>query len=78
MPSISRRRFVGGSLGALGAAGVVNALPDSVQKAVAEASDRPDPLNPDGYELPFHLDSINTSAAAVTDLSHAWPVQHAA
>jgi phospholipase C len=128
VPAISRRRFVGGSLGALGAAGVVNALPDSVQKAVAEASDRPgspsqiehvivfmqenrsfdtyfgtlrgvrgfndptaitlptgrpvwyqpDPLNPDGYELPFHLDSINTSAAAVTDLSHAWPVQHAA
>jgi phospholipase C len=39
---------------------------------------QPDSLNPDSYELPFHLDSINTSAAAATDLSHAWPVQHAA
>ncbi len=35
-------------------------------------------VNPDGYELPFHLDTINTSAAAVTDLSHLWTVQHAA
>jgi phospholipase C len=107
---------------------VVSALPESVQKAVAQASPRPgslsqiehvivfmqenrsfdtyfgalrgvrgfndptavtlptgrkvwyqpDPKNPDGYELPFHLDTINTSAAAVTDLSHAWTVQHMA
>jgi phospholipase C len=39
---------------------------------------QPDPENPDGYELPFHQDTITTSAAAAVDLSHAWPVQHAA
>jgi phospholipase C len=39
---------------------------------------QPDPKNPDGYELPFHLDTLNTTAAAVTDLSHAWTAQHAA
>ena len=37
---------------------------------------QPDALNPDGYELPFHLDTKTTSAAALTDTSHAWPVQH--
>ena len=37
---------------------------------------QPDPLNPDGYELPFHLDTATTSAAAVVDLSHAWTAQH--
>jgi phospholipase C len=37
---------------------------------------QPDALNPDGYELPFHLDTTTTSAAALTDTSHAWPVQH--
>jgi phospholipase C len=39
---------------------------------------QPDPDNVDGYELPFHLDTRATSAAAVADLSHAWSVQHAA
>jgi phospholipase C len=39
---------------------------------------QPDALNPDGYELPFHLDSKRTSAECVIDLSHAWDVQHAA
>ncbi|MGI8507542.1 MAG: alkaline phosphatase family protein [Solirubrobacteraceae bacterium] len=39
---------------------------------------QPDPLNPDGYELPFHLDSRRSSAQCVDDLSHAWDVQHAA
>jgi phospholipase C len=39
---------------------------------------QPDSKNPDGYELPFHLDTINTTAAAIVDLSHAWTVQHAA
>ena len=37
---------------------------------------QPDPQNPDGYELPFHLDTRTTSAAAVTGLSHAWTAQH--
>jgi phospholipase C len=128
MPEISRRRFVGGTVGALGAVGAASALPAALTKAVAEASDKPGSLsqiehvivfmqenrsfdtyfgalrgvrgfddptaitlstgrkvwyqpdvkNPDGFELPFHLDTLNTSAAAVTDLSHAWAVQHAA
>jgi phospholipase C len=126
--SMSRRRFVGSSLGVVGAASVANALPQTMQKALADVSDtpgslsqiehvivfmqenrsfdtyfgtlrgvrgfddptaitlptgkpvwyQPDPKNPDGYELPFHLDTINTTAAAIVDLSHAWPVQHAA
>jgi phospholipase C len=123
---MSRRRFVGSTVGAIGAASVASALPGAVQKAVADVSDKPgslsqiehvivltqenrsfdtyfgtlrgvrgfndptaitlptgrpvwyqpDPHNPQGYELPFHLDTINTSAAAATDLSHAWSVQH--
>ncbi len=39
---------------------------------------QPDPLNPDGYELPFHLDTRTTSAACAPFLSHAWDVQHRA
>jgi phospholipase C len=39
---------------------------------------QPDPLNPDRYELPFHLNTKSTSAARVADTSHAWTVQHAA
>jgi phospholipase C len=39
---------------------------------------QPDALNPDGYELPFHLDMTKTSAAAIHDLSHAWTAQHSA
>jgi phospholipase C len=38
---------------------------------------QPDAKNPDGYELPFHMDTIATSAAAIVDLSHAWTAQHA-
>jgi phospholipase C len=38
---------------------------------------QPDPANPDGYLEPFHLDTINTGAAAVPSLSHAWQAQHA-
>ena len=29
-----------------------------------------------GYELPFHVDTFTTSAAASVDLSHHWDVQH--
>jgi phospholipase C len=39
---------------------------------------QPDTLNPDGFELPFHLDTKLTSAECVADLSHAWEVQHGA
>jgi phospholipase C len=37
---------------------------------------QPDPDNPDGYLLPFHADTQNTSAQALPSNSHAWNVQH--
>jgi phospholipase C len=39
---------------------------------------QPDPKNPDGYLLPFHLDTRHTSAQAIPSTSHAWTVQHSA
>ncbi len=39
---------------------------------------QPDPVNPDGYLLPFHLDTHTTSAQAIPSTSHAWAVQHSA
>ena len=39
---------------------------------------QPDPSNPDGYLLPFHLDTNTTSAQAIPSTSHAWTVQHSA
>ncbi len=45
MTSMSRRRFVGSSLGALGAAGAVSALPLTMQKALADVSDKPGSLS---------------------------------
>jgi phospholipase C len=39
---------------------------------------QPDPVNPDGYLLPFHLDTKTTSAQAIPSTSHAWAVQHSA
>ncbi|HEY1793636.1 MAG TPA: alkaline phosphatase family protein [Opitutaceae bacterium] len=39
---------------------------------------QPDPLNPAGYLLPFHLDTRTTSAQKIPSTSHAWAVQHAA
>ncbi len=39
---------------------------------------QPDPENPDGYLLPFHLDTRKTSAQAIPSTSHAWSVQHEA
>jgi phospholipase C len=37
---------------------------------------QPDPQNPDGYTLPFHLDTTSTSAQSIPSTSHAWDVQH--
>lgn len=34
--------------------------------------------NPDGFVLPFHLNSTTTSAQALPSLSHAWSTQHSA
>ncbi|MBC3841289.1 phospholipase [Streptacidiphilus sp. 4-A2] len=39
---------------------------------------QPDAVNPDGYTLPFHLDTRTTSAQAIPSTSHAWAVQHQA
>lgn len=39
---------------------------------------QPDSANPDGYLLPFHLDTRSTSAQAIPSTSHAWAVQHQA
>ena len=37
---------------------------------------QPDVANPDGYMLPFHLDTLKTSAQKIPSTSHAWSVQH--
>jgi phospholipase C len=37
---------------------------------------QPDPQNPDGYLLPYHLDTLTTGAQAIPSTSHAWSVQH--
>lgn len=39
---------------------------------------QPDPKNPLGYLLPFHLDTHHTNAQAIPSTSHAWSVQHEA
>jgi phospholipase C len=39
---------------------------------------QPDADNPDGYTLPFHLDTNATSAQSIPSTSHAWAVQHSA
>lgn len=39
---------------------------------------QPDPEHPDGYLLPFHLDTLSTSAQKLPSTSHAWLVQHEA
>ncbi len=39
---------------------------------------QPDPQNPDGYLLPWHLDTSSTSSQAIPSTSHAWTVQHSA
>jgi phospholipase C len=39
---------------------------------------QPDTVHPDGYLLPFHLDTTTSSAQAIPSTSHAWSVQHAA
>lgn len=38
---------------------------------------QPDAENPNGYILPFHLDTRASSAQKIPSTSHAWSVQHA-
>jgi phospholipase C len=37
---------------------------------------QPDTVNPDGYILPFHLDTQTSSAQKIPSTSHEWKVQH--
>ncbi len=39
---------------------------------------QPDPENPNGYLLPFHLDTRKTSAQKIPSTNHSWSVQHEA
>ena len=39
---------------------------------------QPDENNPQGYMLPFHLDTRKTGAQKIPSTSHAWAVQHEA
>lgn len=39
---------------------------------------QPDPQRPDGYLLPFHLDSRTTAAQRIPSTAHDWRAQHAA
>jgi phospholipase C len=39
---------------------------------------QPDDANPDGYLLPFRLDTRTTSAQAIPSTAHSWGVQHQA
>jgi len=39
---------------------------------------QPDVENPDGYLLPFHLDTRKTNAQKIPSTNHSWPVQHEA
>ena len=38
---------------------------------------QPDALSPGGYMVPFHLNTLTTSAQKIPSTSHAWAVQHA-
>jgi phospholipase C len=38
---------------------------------------QPDIVNPDGYLLPFHLDTQASSAQKIPSTDHSWQVQHA-
>jgi phospholipase C len=37
---------------------------------------QPDPTNPDGYLLPFHASTLDSSAQALPSSSHSWGPQH--
>jgi phospholipase C len=39
---------------------------------------QPDDKSPNGYMLPFHLDTLKTGAQRIPSTSHAWSVQHKA
>ncbi|HEY2172958.1 MAG TPA: alkaline phosphatase family protein [Mycobacteriales bacterium] len=52
-----------------------HAMPISNKKPVFY---QPDPSNPDGYLLPYHLNTKVSAAQTIPSMSHAWTVQHQA
>lgn len=64
-----------GTLSGVRGFGDPNALTLSTGKSVFH---QPDAANPNGYLLPFHLDSFSTNAQKLPSTSHAWKVQHQA
>jgi phospholipase C len=53
--------------------------PDALQLSTGRSVFyQPDTVNPDGYILPFHLNTRSTSAQKIPSTSHAWAVQHEA
>jgi phospholipase C len=64
-----------GTLAGVRGFGDRNAITLSTGKSVFY---QPDPQNPDGYLLPYHLDTLTTGAQAIPSTSHAWLVQHSA
>jgi phospholipase C len=53
--------------------------PDSVRLPNGSSVfEQPDTDNPDGYTLPFHLDTYLNSVQKIPSTSHAWAVQHEA
>lgn len=62
-----------GTLGGVRGFGDPHALTLSTGRSVFY---QPDPANPDGYLLPWHLATKTTSSQAIPSTSHAWSVQH--
>jgi phospholipase C len=67
-----------GTLAGVRGFGDPNALVQSGPPPVAGKSIfyQQDQFNPDGYLLPWHLDTRHTSSQAIPSTSHAWTAQH--
>jgi phospholipase C len=51
--------------------------PDAIKLSTGRSVfHQPDPENPSGYLLPFHLDTRTTSAQRIPSTNHNWSVQH--
>ena len=62
-----------GTLAGVRGFGDPNALTQANGKSIFYQQD---PYNPDGYLLPWHLDTLRTSSQAIPSTSHAWTYQH--
>jgi phospholipase C len=67
-----------GTLGGVTGFGDPNVPVQSSPAAVAGKSlfYQQDQYNPDGYLVPWHLDTLSTSSQAIPSTSHAWYYQH--